>query len=233
VAQTGARILHLLTGLATNDSAGEGTIAQKLQQCWVPGDLEAVRLINTALILCADHELNVSSFTARCAASAGATPYQAVMAGLAALQGVKHGRNTERVEAFLQEARTSGGVRQVVAGRLKRGELVPGFGHPLYPAGDPRGQALLELTTAAYPESPVVALVYEVTQEVEKLIEERPNLDFGLVVLAWTLNLPPGGPMALFALGRTVGWIGHAIEQYQLDRIIRPRARYVGAPPAM
>lgn len=231
VTQTGARILHLLTALAINESLGEGSIAQKLQQRWVRGDPQAAHLINTALILCADHELNVSSFTARCVASAGATPYQAVMAGLAALQGVKHGRNTERVEAFLREAGSPEGVRLAVAGRLKRGEALPGFGHPLYPAGDPRGKALFELAAATYPESPVTALAHEVRQGVLSLIDEHPNVDFGLVITAWTLNLPPGASMALFALGRTVGWVGHAIEHYQLDRIIRPRARYVGEPP--
>jgi citrate synthase len=61
---------------------------------------------------------------------------------------------------------------------------------------------------------------------------EYPTLDFGLAVLGRALQLPPGGAMALFAIGRAMGWIGHAIEQYQQDRIIRPRARYVGVSPA-
>jgi citrate synthase len=240
VTQTGARILHLLATIAVGEgSTGEELpqanvrwgIARKLQQGWVPDDPQAAGLLNAVLILCADHELNVSSFTARCVASAGATPYEAVVAGLAALQGVKHGRNTERVEAFLKEADTPAKVRTTIAGRLRRGETIPGFGHMLYPAGDPRGKALLDLTAAAYPESPVVALATAVTAEAFDLIGAYPNVDLGLVILAWTLNLPPGGPIALFALGRTIGWIGQAIEQYQTDRIIRPRARYTGQPP--
>ena len=72
-------------------------LAEALQQSWVPANPRASGLLNTALILCADHELNVSSFTARCVASAGSTPYAAVIAGLSALQGFKHGRQTERV----------------------------------------------------------------------------------------------------------------------------------------
>ena len=164
VAQTGARILQLfVTMIAAGNPVAGSSISQKLQQGWIPDDPQATPLINTALILCADHELNVSSFTARCVASAGATPYQVVSAGLAALQGVKHGRNTERVEAFLRELDPPADVRQAMAGRLKRGEPIPGFGHPLYPGGDPRGQALLDLVGAHYPDSAVVALANKVS----------------------------------------------------------------------
>ena len=231
VAQTGARILHLLVTLAVNGVSPQKNMAVQLQQRWAADDPNAAALINAALILCADHELNVSSFTAHCVASAGATPYQAVIAGLAALQGVKHGRSTERVEAFLNEAQAAGQVEAAVAARLKRGESIPGFGHPLYPAGDPRGRYLLDLLTAHYSHTSAVKLADQVNAAVLGFIGERPNVDFGLTVLARALNLPPGSPIALFALGRTIGWIGHIIEQYQLDRIIRPRARYVGEQP--
>jgi citrate synthase len=154
-----------------------------------------------------------------------------VLAGLAALQGVKHGRVSERVEAFWREAGTPEGVRSALANYLKRGEAIPGFGHPLCSQGDPRGRLLMELTTATYPESPVVMLAQTITAAAFELIGEYPTIDFGLVTLAQTLGLPPGGAITLFALGRTIGWIGHAIEQYQLDRIIRPRAQYTGKQP--
>jgi citrate synthase len=91
--------------------------------------------------------------------------------------------------------------------------------------------ALLEWVDKLYPEAPAVALAREVTGQALTLLGEYPSVDFSLVILAQALNLPPGGPLTLFALGRTIGWIGHAIEQYQIDRIIRPRARYVGVPP--
>ncbi|MCB0192649.1 MAG: citrate synthase family protein [Anaerolineae bacterium] len=231
VAQTGARILHLLVTLAVDGVTPHKDIASQLQRRWAADDPHAGSIMNAALILCADHELNVSSFTAHCVASAGATPYQAVTAGLAALQGVKHGRSTERVEAFLNEVQVSGTVQAAVAARLKRGESIPGFGHPLYPGGDPRAQFLLALLTTHYPHSSTLKLAQAIIESTFGLIGEHPNVDFGLAVLARTLNLPPGAPIALFALGRTIGWIGHIIEQYQLDRIIRPRARYVGEPP--
>lgn len=232
VARTGARILRLMAAIAVKDEAKGGSVAETLQRGWAPRDPEATALFESALILCADHELPVSSFAVRCIASAEATPYAAVIAGLSALQGVKHGGQTELVEAFLREAQTSDDVQKVMASRLKRGESVPGFGHSLYPGGDPRGAELLRLTAAAYPRSPAVALSAAVVEEALDLIGERPTVDFGLVTLARALELPSGRAMALFALGRTVGWIGHAIEQYGSDSLIRPRARYVGEQPA-
>ena len=230
VAQIGARILHLLTLVATGQPPAQA-IAPSLQRAWAPEDAKAADLLNAALILCADHELNVSSFTARCVASAGSTLYAAVAAGLAALQGSKHGGHTERVEALFGEAGNPEGVRPTVASRLKRGEAIPGFGHRLYPQGDPRGQRLLALVAAAYPQAAAVLLARQMAVSVENAVGLRPTIDFGLVTLARALNLPAGAALSLFALGRTAGWIGQAIEQYEADQIIRPRARYVGRLP--
>lgn len=231
VIQTGGRILRLLAAITAEERSLSEGIVQALQRRWRPNDPHALALLDAALILCADHELNVSAFTARCVASAGSTPYAVVIAGLSALQGVKHGGHSARVEALLREAGTPAGVRLALAQRLKRGEQIPGFGHPLYPDGDPRGAALLQLTSAAYPGSPAVALSQALVEQVRTLIGEHPTIDFGLATLSAALELPPGSPLTLFALGRTIGWIGHAIEQYQLDRIIRPRARYIGEQP--
>ena len=227
VARTGARILRFLTAVAVGREAVEGGVSRALQQGWAPLRPEAVALLDAALILCADHELPVSTFAVRCVASSGATPYSVVTAGLSAVQGVKHGGAIELAETLLGEA--EGGVaREVIAGRLRRGERVSGFGHTLYPEEDPRRAALLELVEKAFHWSPSVELSGEVVREASDLIGERPTVDFGLAVLARALELPPGSAVALFALGRTVGWIGHAIEQYAGDAMIRPRARYVG-----
>ena len=134
VTRTGARILRLMvTAVTARVLHQDETVASTLQRTWIPEDPRGAPLLNRALVLCADHELNVSSFTARCVASAGATPYAVVVAGLAALSGAKHGGDTERVEAFLAESEAAGGAREAIASRLRRGEAVPGFGHPLYP----------------------------------------------------------------------------------------------------
>ena len=229
VPQTGARILGLLTTAATNHQVATN-IAQTLQQAWAADKPQAISLLNTALILCADHELNVSAFTARCVASAGATPYGAVIAGLAALQGSKHGGQSERVEALFREVGEESRVRTTIASRLRRGEGIPGFGHKLYPEGDPRGKILLARVTAVFPHK--TSLAQTIVSEVQQAIGLQPTIDFALVTLAHALELPPGAAIALFALGRTAGWIGHAVEQYNLDQLIRPRARYTGPIPA-
>ena len=226
VARTGARILRLMAGVVAGTAYP--SVAETLGRGWRLRDPQAVALLDSALILCADHELPVSTFVARCVASSEATPYAVVIAGLSAVGGVRHGGQIELVEALLREVESVGDARAAIAGRLRRGERVPGFGHSLYPEGDPRGAELLRRVGATYPDSPDVALCGAVVDEVLELLGERPTVDFGLVALARALGLPQGGAVALFALGRTVGWIGHAIEQYESGSLIRPRARYVG-----
>ena len=229
VARTGARILRLMTDVVAGESIPG--LAGTLQRGWSPDSPGAADLLGAALVFCVDHELPVSTFAARCVASSEATPYAAVLAGLAALGGVKHGGEIELVQAFLREVEDAGDARAVISGRLRRGERIPGFGHSLYPEGDPRGAGLLRLTARAYPESVAVVLSDTVAGEMLRLMDEHPTVDFALATVARTLALPPGGAVALFALGRTVGWIGHAIEQYRSGSLIRPRARYVGEQP--
>lgn len=230
VAATGARILNLMTALTAGAKADTG-LAESLARGWKLDSPDVVRLLSAALILCADHELNVSAFTVRCVASANATPYAAVIAGLAALGGTKHGGHTARVEAFLREAGTPEGIYEAMAARLQRGERIPGFGHPLYPEGDPRGRALLDWVAEAYPDSSALAFAEAAAQAGKSLLGEYPTIDLALVIVSRALGLPRGSELALFAIGRTIGWIGHAIEQYPLDRLIRPRARYTGERP--
>jgi citrate synthase len=238
VAQTGARVLGLLTAAAVYPAAPAAErIAECLQQGWMSksaGRLRpdgAARLIDAALILSADHELNTSAFTARCVASVRGTPYQVVIAGLAALRGLRHGGHMARVEALFDETRTAKSARAMIGAWLRRGERLPGFGHPLYPEGDPRARALLAWTRTAQPRSPELALAQAIAQEARALIGEHPTIDFALVVAARALKLPRGAALAMFALGRAAGWIAQAIEQYQSEAMIRPRARYVGVMP--
>jgi citrate synthase len=246
VAGSGWRMLHLLTDAATTARSrrpkDDSTIDQRLARAWRtgPGGAEVIR---AALILCADHELNVSSFTARCVASAGSTPYAVVIAGLSALEGVRHGGAGARVESMLDGMRSAAAgrrrsdharsLRRAIAARLRRGEAVGGFGHPLYPEGDPRARALLDLLRAHDSGSVELAYVDTFAQVAASLVREPPNVDFALAALARVLHLPTGAPLMLFAISRTIGWIGQAIEQYATGQLIRPRARYVGPTPVL
>jgi citrate synthase len=122
-------------------------------------------------------------------------------------------------------------VQGAVAARLRRGEPLEGFGHPLYPKGDPRAAALLRWLSESRPRSTDVRFVQRVARTTASAIREEPNLDFALAALGLALHLPAGAPLVLFAIGRTLGWIAHALEQYATNQLIRPRARYVGVVP--
>jgi len=230
VAKTGARILQLVFS-AVAGSAVTSPLDTALVRGWMPKRKSAAGALRTALILCADHELNVSAFTARCIASARATPYAVVLGALAALGGRIHGGVSADVETLFRDAEEMRDCRKVVAARLQSLGYVPGFGHPLYPEGDPRGEKLLCLAKM-YGSEEEVELARRLIQAAHTVTGERPNLDFGLATLARALELPSESPIAIFALGRTVGWIAHAIEQYADNQLIRPRARYLGPVPA-
>jgi len=230
VARCGARVLRQMFLLAAGGD-WQGALVPTLAAAWGCDTPAARRLLASALVLCVDHELNVSSFTARCVASAGSTPYSAVLAGLAALVGTRHGGHTRRVEALLEESGSPERLLEVMAGRLRRGETLPGLGQILYPEGDPRSRALVRLVEESFPGSEAVAWARAYSAAGEHLLGEHPTLDLGLVVTARALGLPAESGLTLFALGRTVGWIGHVLEQYESGQLIRPRAQYVGERP--
>ena len=177
-------------------------------------------LIRRALVLLADHELNASTFAARVAASTGASLAAAALAGLAALSGPLHGAMGARVQAFVDEAGRIG-AEPAVAARLAQGLPIPGFGHPLYPSGDPRARALLEAFTPP-PAFEAVRLAAEAQTG------EIANVDYALTALTVALGLPANSAFLMFAIGRCAGWLAHALEQLQTGRLIRPRARYIG-----
>jgi citrate synthase len=125
-----------------------------------------------------------------------------------------------RVWNLVEESRRIGPAA-TVEGRLARAAPTPGFGHPLYPEGDPRAAALIE---ACPPSEDLAALL----NAVESGTGERANIDFALVAMAEALGLPRDAPFLLFAVARAAGWIAHAVEEGSGGRLIRPRARYVG-----
>jgi citrate synthase len=228
VARTGWRVLRELAACVAPTLSSPDPIHRRLAAAWRLGEAGA-DLIRRCLVLIADHELNPSTFVARCAASTAATPYAVVTAALSALSGRFHGGETERAEGLLHELLESDDPMAVMAGRLTRGERLPGFGQPLYPEGDPRATAILSALAQAAPEAH--ALVEKAAETGLRLVGRHPNVDFALAAAALGLGLPRNAALGLFIVGRTVGWIAHAIEQYESGILIRPRARYLGPRP--
>ncbi|MEQ9639683.1 MAG: citrate/2-methylcitrate synthase [Alphaproteobacteria bacterium] len=231
VAATGARILRLVVGLLAGGRPTTAPLERQLAGGWGCAAAAAEPLLRMALILCADHELNASAFAVRVVAATRATPYGAVLAGLAALQGPRHGGQAALVTRMLEAPGEGGTALERIAGRLQRGEPLPGFGHPLYPDGDVRARALLDALRDMAPDAPTLADDLAVAAAVAELTGRAPNVDFALALLARALSLPAGAPLALFAIGRVIGWIAHAQEQYRTPGLIRPRARYTGDHP--
>jgi citrate synthase len=186
---------------------------------------EAAELLRTAMVLLVDHELTSSAFAARIAASTGASLPACLLAGLTTLSGPLHGDASGRVQALFNEVERVG-AEQVAAHYLSTGLPLAGFGHHLYPDGDPRAAALLALF-----EPPEV--IARFIQTVTTLTGLQPNIDVALAALVAHCRLPADAAFGLFATARSVGLLAHSLEQLAVAQVIRPRGRYVGLlPPA-
>lgn len=202
--------------------AGPEPLHARLGALWSlePAGTDLARRI---LVLLADHELNPSTFAARVAASTGASIAASLLAGLGALSGPRHGGAGTAVAELAESARRLG-AEEAVARWLARGLPLPGFGHPLYPNGDPRAKALLEYLRDREIMADLRHAAFEATGAL-------PNIDFALFALVLENNMPGDAAFRLFALGRSIGWAAHAMEQAATGEIIRPRATYVGKQP--
>ncbi|BCM22132.1 citrate synthase [Mesorhizobium sp. J8] len=198
---------------------GSEPVHIRLAQGWSV-EAAGADLIRKALVLLADHELNASTFAARVAASTGAPVAACLLAGLATLTGPRHGGAGAAAIALVEDAERLG-ADEAIARWLAQDRPLPGFGHPLYPEGDPRAEGVfsgLEIDDG----------LSRLRKAVLAATGLHPNIDFALAAMTRSLGLPADAPFRLFALGRSVGWTAHAIEQVTSNRPIRPRARYDG-----
>ena len=213
--------------------SGAGPVAARLWTGLSRLDPEPglVGVLDAALVLLADHELAASTVAARVAASVRADPYAVVSAGLATVSGTLHGGASLGIEALLDEIDRPERAAAVVGARLRRGERLRGFGHRLYPDGDPRAGFLLTRLRAAAAGSPRMAVVDALLEATTRRGLPEPTVDLALAALAHVTAMTRGAGEAVFAIARTAGWIAHALEEYDRNTPIRPRAVYTGPAP--
>jgi citrate synthase len=192
---------------------------------------EPARAFDTALIVRADNELNPSTFAARVTASTGADVYGAVLAALSALAGPRHGWHTRHVMGALEEIGTPERVDGWVRQRLAQNRKIPGFGHVVYKGEDPRTGLLRALAEAECPRAgqwPLFRTARELETAVVRECGQHPIVDFYLAPLYRAVGIPVDLFTAVFAVSRMCGWVAHILEQYGDEKLLRPRAEYIG-----
>jgi citrate synthase len=231
---TACAVMRLLAAAMISAAPSNEPLHRQLALAWHVRNRQQAGLLRAALVACADHELNASTFTVRCITSTGTHLFGAVAGGLAALSGPRHGGETVRIAALLEEASRAPDLDRYLANRLARAEhgaqgpLLSGFGHPLYPDGDPRARLLLAMLADCAPARSPLPEVLGLARTVRDTTGAEPTVDFALAAIERVLALPAGAAFTMFAVGRVVGWIAHAMEQTRDGRLIRPRARYIG-----
>ncbi|TCG07264.1 citrate synthase [Paraburkholderia steynii] len=213
-----ARLVGRLASAFVGLDSDEGPLHLRIARAWRAE--RHAELLRRTLVLLADQELTSSSFAARVAASTGASLGACMMAGLAAFSGPLHGDAITRVHALIDDARHSG-AGQTVRRRLADNKSLPGFGHELYPQGDPRAACLLSTLAPSQTTSELIACV-------DSLTGMQPTIDIALAALVEHCELQRDAAFALFAIARSVGWAAHSIEQMTSGSLLRPRAHYIG-----
>ena len=194
----------------------------------------AIRALDVALILHADHELNASTFAGRVAAATLTDIYSAIVAAIGTLKGPLHGgANAEVMKLLLELGQTATGERvdEVIRGKLARKEKIPGFGHRVYKTEDPRATHLRRMSQDLGKRSGNTAW-FDMSQRIEALVKGEkklnPNVDFYSASTYYALGIPIDLYTPVFAVSRMSGWTAHILEQYANNRLIRPRADYTG-----
>ena len=236
VQATGRDLLATLVAclpLLGDEPAHDRTIAARLwpRLTAAPPSRRRIAVLDAALVLLADHEMAASTLAVRVAASTWADPYLVIEAGLSALGGPLHGGAGEGARALLRDAGPAGrDAPSAVGRRLERGERIAGFGHRVYETCDPRVAPLLARLDDAGDTPPAARAVLDVVQGRDLPF---PNVDFALAAVAEAYEFIDGATESVFATARIVGWLAHAIEEYEHALRFRTRAAYVGPrPPA-
>ncbi|WP_175990792.1 citrate synthase [Bacillus sp. Marseille-Q1617] len=193
-----------------------------------PIEIEA---FNKALVLHADHELNASTFTARVCVATLSDVYSGVTAAIGALKGPLHGGANEQVMKMLTEVGSVDKAESYILDKLEKKEKIMGFGHRVYRQGDPRAKHLKEMSKKLT-ELRGESKYYEMSAKIEEVFTANkglpPNVDFYSASVYHSLGIDHDLFTPIFAVSRVSGWLAHILEQYSNNRLIRPRADYIG-----
>jgi citrate synthase len=195
-----------------------------------PPSPTSLALLDAALVLLMDHELSLSTLSARLAAGILADPYSVVSVGLSALGGPLHAVASLAAEDLLAEVSEPGRAPWAIGERLRRGDRLPGFGHRVHTAGDPRAIFLLERLRQARAADPALEVVEAILAATQERGLPAPNVDFALAALTHCTGMIRGASEAIFGVARVAGWLAHALEVYTGGVETRPQVIYVGAP---
>jgi citrate synthase len=191
----------------------------------------AIEAMNKALVLHADHELNASTFAARVTVATLSDIYSGVTSAIGALKGPLHGGANEAVMVMLDEIGSVADVEPFIQNKLNNKEKIMGFGHRVYKNGDPRAKHLM-LMSRQLGELNGDMTLYDMSIKIDELVTSqkglKPNVDFYSASCYTMLGIPRDLFTPIFAISRVSGWAAHILEQFEDNRLIRPRAEYVG-----
>ncbi|MGV9646037.1 citrate/2-methylcitrate synthase, partial [Streptomyces sp. NPDC003514] len=226
----------LVAALGPADPADreEGPLARRLwgRLSGRPADEATLNVLDTALALLVDHDLAASTLAVRVAASARAHAYAAVSAGLGVLEGPLHGAASGLAHRLLVEVLDRGDAGPVIAEELRAGRRIPGLGHRLYTGEDPRARLLFTLLADLPRCEPALAAAHDIVATAARHTPLHANVDLALAVFTASHAMPATAGETIFAVGRTAGWIAHALEEYgERPLRMRPTGQYTGPKP--
>ncbi len=228
-----AAFARIREGLKPVSPKGKGSIAENFLYMLTGQDPDkvAIEALDKSLVLHADHELNASTFAARVTVATLSDIYSGVTSAIGALKGPLHGGANEAVMAMLEEIGTANNVEAYISGKLNNKEKIMGFGHRVYKNGDPRAKHLAGMSQQL---GKITGNMnwYNMSIKIEEMVTGlkglKPNVDFYSASVYTSLEIPRDIFTPIFAISRVSGWTAHILEQYQNNRLIRPRADYVG-----